>query len=144
MFSPSVKKCVYRKKISSDIKYLIALILINNIFTHTTRTKTNIKDQIISEWRINFLLVTSYQSLVSCYQSLVSCYQSLFTNYQSLVASYQSLVNSYQSLVTCYWSLLTSHQVLVTSYQLSINSYYCSLVSSQRLLMKSLFSSYFK
>ena len=117
MFSPSVKKCVYRKKISSDIKYLIALILINNIFTHTTRTKTNIKDQIISEWRINFLLVTSYQSLVSCYQSLVSSYQSLFTNYQSLVTSHQSIVTSHQSLVTGHYLLVTRYQSLVTSYQ---------------------------
>ena len=41
--SSSIKNCVYRKKISSDSKSLIAWILIDNIYDSKIRTKKKSK-----------------------------------------------------------------------------------------------------
>ena len=45
----SLKKCLYREKMSSDSENLIALILINNICHSKSRNKKNQSDQKVSE-----------------------------------------------------------------------------------------------
>ena len=67
--------------------------------------------------RSNFLLVTSYQSLVDSCQSLVTCYGSLTTSHQLLVTSDFLLVASDWSLLPLL--LATSNNLLCEIHQIS-------------------------
>ena len=96
------------------------------------------------------ILVSFVKILLDCSMSsqmeeeLFTSHQLLVTSRQLPLTSYQSLVTSHQLLVTDRQLLVTSHKLLVANYQLLTTHYYCLLVTSPRLLVKSLFIMYSK